>query len=320
MVPGIYTAGGIVFHCADMAAANGFAGLVSQQVDLGTQFRTLRKFASLYESQAAISAQAPSVSYSTTQIKRFYEIHDQAGRCITNSADPARPGFDAFLIQHDKCAGRDLTDCRRFRFAEGYAMPGTLNATHGGVATITGTAIGSSSTANHPLAYDDSVAAPTALADTESFGLWAQTVGGIDLEGCKSLTIEHGVEVVTESADGTIWPEWISVGSVVSRITLQGINPLWLHASQIPIDGRPMTHANTFLRLARHETDGQGAFMPLTDEEHIIITVAGLGAITTAASASDDTTPATTDLQLIALHDGTNTPLIIDTGVNIEEE
>jgi hypothetical protein len=320
MVPNLYTSGGIVFHTADMAAAIGFAGLVSENVDVGTQFRTLRKFASIYESMAAISAQAPTITYSTTQIRTFYDLHDQGGRCITSQADPARPGFDAYLIQHANCAARDLTDSRRFRFAEGYAFPGTLTATHGGVATITGTAIGSSSTANHPLAFADSIAAPTNLRDTESFGLWRQTVCGVELEGVKSMTIEHGVEVVAESADGTIWPEWISVGSVAARITLQGINPLWLSASQIPIDGKPMAHTNTILRLARHETDGQGAFMPLTEEEHITISVAGLGAITTAASASDDTSPATIDLQLIALHDGTNTPLVITTDINIEEE
>jgi hypothetical protein len=314
-VPNLYSAGAIVLQNAAMAAPLGFAGLVSEAVELGTQYRTLKRHLSVWDSQASISRQDPAVNFSTTQIKTALDLMGARGVCITSQASPARPGFDAYLSKHDKCNVRDLLNLRRFNFAEGYLFPGQLSVAHGGVATITGTAVASSSTANHPLAFFDDADAPASsvIADTESFGLYNQRVGGIELAGCTNLAIDFGVEVTRASADAAIWPEWISVGAVATRITLSGINPLWLSAAQIPIDGRPLTHANSVLRLGRHETDGTGAWDELASSTHIGITVAGVGAITTAASASDETSPTTTDLVIIALHDGTNDPLVIDT-------
>lgn len=311
-VAGVYSAGAIFLQTADpvMSAAVGFAGLVSEEINLGQEVRTGMESAGIYETRASIIKRAPSIGWGTTQVATALDMVGAAGRCI--NSDGSHPGLDAHLLAHDRCDARDLTAGLRYRIANGLLLPENLSVEHQGRAQLTGRAIAiTDSNGNEPIAASSGVSFPSGAADDEEFGLYRQTVGGVTLTGAKRLSIDFGIEVTQEDADGSIYPEWVSVGAILTRITIGGINPNWLgNAYGVAINGELITHANTTLRLVRY-VNGQ-SYASLASAVHIAITVNGLGCITTAASARDRSA-SSTELMIYALHDGSNAPLLFDT-------
>jgi hypothetical protein len=77
--------------------------------------------------------------------------------------------------------------------------------------------------------------------------------------------------------------------------------------------GKPLTHANTILRLAAYDNAGASSYKTLGSAVHIGMSLHGLGYVGTAFNGSTSQQPGTTDLMLVALHDGSNVPLQIDT-------
>ena len=308
-VPQTFSAGAVVVQDTLLASPVGMAGLVSEEIDLGNVVRTTKAAGSVYERAAAVVSRSPTASFGTNQVKSLLGLTGGLGRCILN--DATHPGVDLYLNK-DACNGFDLTDSQRYRIGDGFLAPTSLSVSHREDAQMTAGVTAISVGGNEPIQVDPSIAFPTGLADTERFGLYQQTVGGINLEGCNSMQIDFGVSVRTESADGAVFPEFITVDDVVTRVTLGGINPRWLADSGIPIGGRKMTHADTTLRLVRYVTNEADAYMTLTAAEHITFTLHGIGTIT-STSASDGGSAATCSLMLYAIHDGTNVPMIIDT-------
>ena len=308
-VNSVFSAGIIQCHDVPLSSAVKFAGLVSKNIELGNEVRTQQAAASIYERTATITRRAPSFGMATTQIATALDLIGSVGRCIT--ADGTHPGLDAYLVAHDEFNHRDLTASQRYRMTKGLLVPESLSVEHRGIAQLAMSARASYDGTNEPLQVDEDITLPTGAVDTEQFTLYQQTIQSVTLTGVKQMAIEFGVQVTEEDADGSIFPEWLSVGSVVTRIRLGGINPKWLASGIIPIAGKPLTHAGTTLRMIKC-LDG-GSYAPLASAVHIGITVAGLGTITTAASAGDGNGVAGSELVLIAVHDGTNVPLVIDT-------
>ncbi len=313
-VDGVYSAGAIILQTLDpvMASPIGFAGLTSEAVETGNEVRTGMDAAGIYESRAMITKRAPYVPFGTTQIATALNLMGTSGRCI--NSDGTHPGLDAYLFAHDRCDARDLTASLRYRIGVGLLTPQTITAEHRGVAVITGRAYACSSEGNEPLEKAENITVDTSgLADTEEYTLYQQTVGGLDLTGCKRMSIECGVTVTEEDADGSIFPEWLSVGSIITRVRLSGLNPNWLKSDVVPMAGKKMEHIDTVLRLVKCANADASSYVALTTAEHIAFTLHGLGYIGTAANANDGQKASSTDLLLVALHDGTNVPLQINT-------
>ena len=310
-IAGVYSAGGIFLQTdsPEMASAVGFACDLVQEISLGKDVRTGVENAGIYESRASVIRRAPAIQFGTSQIATFLDLVGVGGRCI--NSDGTHPGLDAYQLAHDRCNARDLTNSTRYRVANGLIVPESLSVSHQGRAELNGRVYTVTDGAgNEPLIKATGITYPNTAIDTEEYGLFLCTVAGVNITGLKSLSIDFGLEVTQEDADGSIWPEWVSVGSVVTRITLSGVNPGWLDDAVIPIDGTPMTHANTTLRLVKYASGG--SYDALASAIHIGITVAGLGCITTPAS-SRGRGVSTTEAMLYAIHDGTNTPLVVDT-------
>jgi hypothetical protein len=311
-IPAVYSAGAIFLKTADpaMGSAIGFAGLVSEEINLGQEVRTGLESAGIYETRASITKRAPSIGWGTTQVATALDLIGAAGRCI--NSDVSHPGLDAYLLAHDRCDARDLSASLRYRIANGLLVPQNLSTDHQGRAQISGRAIAiTDSDGNEPIAVAENIAFPSGAADDEEFGLFRQTIGDVTLTGSKRLSIDFGLEVTQEDADGSIYPEWVSVGSVITRITLSGINPKWLGGTYgVDVSGELITHANTTLRFVKY-ANGQ-SYEDAASNVHITATVYGLGCITTAVSARERGV-STTDLMIYALHDGSNVPILFDT-------
>lgn len=310
-VPAVYSAGGMFLKTADpaMSAAIGFAGLVSEEIQLGQEVRTGLQSAGIFETRASIIKRAPFIGWGTTQVKTALDMIGATGRCI--NSDMTHPGLDAYLLANDRCDARNLAASKQYRIANGLLVPQNLATDHQGRAQLNGRALAiTDSNGNEPIIVSDNVSFPAGAADTEEYGLYRQTVSGITLQGCKRLAVEFGIEVTQEDADGSIYPEWVSVGMVLSRITLAGINPNWLGGSGLDIGGDLVTHANTTLRLVKY-ANGQ-SYADLASSVHIAATVYGLGCITTAGSTRERGV-AGSELMIYALHDGSNVPILFNT-------
>lgn len=310
-IAGVYSAGGIFIQTdtPEMAAAVGFAADVGQEVSLGIDVRTGMENAGIYESRASVVRRAPFIPFGTTQLKTFFDTVGVGGRCI--NSDETHPGLDAYQLKHDRCSARDLAASNRYRIANGLIVPESLSVSHQGRAELSGRIYAvTNSAGDEPIVKATGVTYPNTAADTEEYGLFACTVGGVNLTGLKSLQIDFGLQVMQESADGSIFDEWVSIESVVKRITMSGVNPDWLGNSVIPIGGKAVTHANTTLRLVKYVHGS--SYDTLASAIHIGITLDGLACITQAAS-SRGRGVSTTDLTIYPRHDGTNIPLLVDT-------
>jgi len=310
-ITNIKSAGGIFLQSASpvMASPIGFAADVAQAINLGKDVRTGMENAGIYESRASVVRRAPVIAFGTTQLKTYFDLVGPWWRCV--NSDGSHPGLDAYQLAHDRCNARDLTLSDRYRVANGLIVSDSLSVSHQGRAEIGGTVYTvTDGSGNEPIVKATSITYPNTAVDTEEYGLYQCTVGGDLLTGLKGLAIDFGVEVTQEDADGSIWPEWLSVGSIITRIRLSGVNPGWLDASIIPIAGKLVQHADTVLRLVKYK-NGE-SYDTLASAIHIGITVHGLGCITTPA-ASSGRGVSNTEAMIYALHDGTNVPLSIDT-------
>ena len=310
-VPILKSPGGIYLQTASpaMASAVGFAADVSQAVELNQDIRTGMEQAGIYESRASIVARRPGIVFGTTQLKAYLDLMDVTGsyRCI--NSDGSHPGLDAYQLAHNRCSARDLTDSDRFRVSDGLIVTDSISVTHQGRAEIAAHVEAITDGTNEPIVKAEDITYPNDATDDQEYSLYACDVGGVALTGLKGITIEPGIEIIKEDADGSIWPEWVSVLSQLTRIRLSGINAGWLASGVLPIAGKAVTHANTTLRLVKMASGS--SYASLGSSVHITITVAGLACVTTAASATGRGI-SNTDAMIYCLHDGTNEPLQID--------
>lgn len=316
----LQSSGGIVVHDTALAAAAGFTAHVNQSVELGNEVQARPQAGSVYEDNVMITSRSPVVGFSTSQIKTLLDLTGPIGRCI--KSDPTHPGVDCYLVDHDECSARDLTDSTQYRIAQGYLTPQQLTAAHQELANMSGQVLASTKEGNEPLIESEGVTYPSAsMIDNESYTLYRCRVAGTTLTGLKNLQVDFGVDTTVESADGSVFPEWISVGSVVTRITLTGNNPRWLGAAagRFARNGTPFTHANTTLQLIRCVETQAGEHRSIGDSVHITLTGAGLAVINSPGSTSDARQPATSSLMLYLVHDGTNAPLLINTAATLTD-
>lgn len=314
-VNNIMTPGAIFLNDDNAASESGLAGFASVGLSTGIEVRTLRGIGGLWETTAAINKTVPGLTFGTTQIETLLGWTAGTFRCV-KSVGAGKYGLDAFLSKHDQCNARDDADSEQYRFGNGLLVPRSFECSHAEQATMTAELHPIGDASNAPMVVSSGVAMPaTAAAEKEHFTMYNHTVGGVDLPGCKNVQIDFGVQVTKEMADADLVPTWVSVGSITTRITLRGINPRWLGVGAIPLGGRKLLHGDTTLRFARYVDSDADSFMDLPGNHHLTISTYGLAYVTTPASGSGDGSPAENEVQIICLHDGSNVPLGISTGV-----
>ncbi|MEN0109098.1 MAG: hypothetical protein AAF805_00095 [Planctomycetota bacterium] len=323
-VTSLHSAGAIVLHSNGMADPLGFAVNDTQQVELNQRTQTLRRFGTAFESAVSATGRAPGISFDTQCLARALDVMGPLGVCVTSgSGSPAATGLDAYFIPHDRCNQRELAAALRYRASDGYLMPTSLQAAHGEVATLSGqAALVADGSGGEPLPEPSLATVPTAVIEAdEQFTLYEVRVAGVPLRGVKSVGVEFGIGLSVESADGAVFPEWVSVDTIATRITVTGVNLNWLSQTDIPVGGKRGTHLDTYIRLARYARDNDAAnvlsYDDPTAETHIELTASGLALIDTISGSGSG--PANCALQIVAVHDGTNAPLVADTTARLTE-
>ena len=264
----------------------------------------------VYAKWYGLSGQAPVGSFATFHVATALANIGLEGLAIGGLAT----GLEMWLQKHLSESTREgATKHRQFTMTAGLVVPRTLTVGHGPGqhASVAYEIISTWDGTNDPFTITDLQSLPTAEPDDERFALASDgTIGAKSLTHFRQLEIDFGINVVTEGADGDLWPTFCSIESITPTITLRGIDPEWLKAANVPLAGLACTHANTAIYLRKRAIGG--TFVIDGTAEHIKMTAAGLAHVVTAADASVQAA-SETSLVIPLYGDGSNAPLTIDT-------
>ena len=164
---------------------------------------------------------------------------------------------------------------------------------------------------NNPISITNDVALPVGpIDDRTRFTLGPLSVEGFEVVGKKTVNIEGGITVDSDSADSEIYAEFFSVTTAANKMTVSGILDNWFDtASQIGLNGRSATHANSRFVLRKRLNDDPSGFHAPDAPQHIVVTISGK-AVANSIAEHSDTNKATQGFDIYGEHDGTNIPLI----------
>jgi len=162
---------------------------------------------------------------------------------------------------------------------------------------------------NDPVQITDNQSLPSGVTDSERFALGPITLGDVTIDQALGVDVNFGLTLRALFADGETLPRFSFVQSVVSSMTIRGINLAWLGDSAIPFEGKVLTHANSTVYLRKRAETG---FVADGTEEHISMTVAGVAAIQDGMDAAG-LEPGTCNIEARAIGSDSNDPLVIDT-------
>lgn len=296
-------------HCIAPVTFNATAlgGITRQSINLGNMVQSVPTAGAVSSRFVALYRQAPTASFQTLNIGGALDLCGYQGTSIA--------GLAAGLIMYatKKAEGGTRTsgsNHRKYVFREGLVVPRTLTMNHGEDATLDYDVIATFDGSNVPVLETDSVALPTAPDDALRWTLNSATIGAEVLTGITGITIDFGLGVNVGSSDGDLYPTFCCIDTQAPKITVRGVDTLWLAAGVIPKLGLIATQANTSI-LLKKRTDG-GTFVVDATAEHILINAAGMVVVQNAFDGSGNEN-ATCNLEFTVNDDGTNAVLLIDT-------
>lgn len=270
----------------------------------------------VWSEHESVSAQRPEMSFSCVGCiaTALDTVPSPLG---LNLAAGANIGLAAYLAKRSLGGTYESGSAhRRYRIRAGVLVPTTLSAGFQDNVRLGYRAVAIYDGTNPPVHEEDLVARPSGAVRNEFFTLFGLSVGGVALPGCTGVEVDFGMDVIRSEGSlsdpsENIWPTHASINRITPTITIGGIDPEWVKDANIPRLGKAATHANTLIELARREHGGTIYAVGAT--EHIAITTAGLVYADTFISASDKAN-GTVSLMLRSVFDGTNAPLIVQTG------
>ena len=280
-------------------------GITAQNVNMGVAVRSEARSGEPYARHQAVVGRAPSAGFTTEAVAAALDVAGVLGYDLSGGA--------GLILTAQKAADGGTRASgsvhRQYTMVHGLLVPTSLECSHGGDASLSYQAQAVYDGTNDPIVETDTAALPAGLADAERFTLGPVTLGAVALTEVKSLTINFGLEVRAEAADGDIFPTFSYIVRVAPSITIRGLNVEWLKSTNLPRAGKAATHANTTIYLRKRAVGG--TFTADATEEHIKITAAGLAWVDEAFGGSADGAEISATLQ--PYYDGTNTPIVIDT-------
>lgn len=279
-------------------------GITRQSIATGTQVKAEPTSGEVWARIIAMYAQKVMPSFTTYNLATALGAAGVSGASIADMV-----GGLALYAQKHLAGGARVSGAnhRKYGFTAGILAPKTLSADHRGDATLTYDAAVTWDGTNDPLTITDSASLPGSLADAERFTMGPATVGAVLLPEKTSVSIEFGLDVVTEGADSSIWDEFASIRMQQSVWTFRGLDIEWLKAANFPLAGKAATNANSTIYF-RKRADG-GTFVADGTAQHIKFTTTGLAYIDTAFDA-DNQKAGETVLKVVTKYDGTNAPVI----------
>ena len=312
---------GVRLYTDDMGAEAIIGGITDSAVHLGTKVGGEASSGEYYRRHVAVYGLDPAASFVSMAIaKCMGSSSGQAGLGILGRAinATANAGLQMYLQKHARGSTRTAGSAhRKYTMSQGILVPHRLTCEQGGNASITYGGVITWDGSNNPVLIADAEALPAGLVDNERFTLGPIQIGNgsrqITLDAYDSLVIEFNVLVRTKSAEGALYPGFVSIGFGDPRVTMRGVNAKWLDnelgsLTQVPMLGQALTHANTIFYLKKRAVGA--TFVPNGTAEHIKFSVDGIAVVDPAFEASQDEDAVTT-LTLDTRYDGSNAPLAV---------
>lgn len=292
--------------------ATTLGGITRQNLATGIEVRGEANSGELYARFQALYAARLAPGFTTNQLKAALDV---AGTLGKNLADLVG-GLCLYAQKHADGATRTSgANHRKYAFTKGILAPRRISVDHRGDATIEYDAVVTSADGSTaPVTITDSASLPAVVADGGRWTLGPTTLGGKLLTGKRSLTIEFGIDAVSEASDSDLYDTLASIRAVNSRLTLRGMDVQWLKSDVIPLTGLACTYANSSIYLRKRAAGS--TFVADGTAEHIKLIPVGTAVVDNALDVSEGNA-AEISLSVPIYFDGTNAPLTIDTAAAI---
>lgn len=311
---------GVRIHTDDIDPVRTIGGITNYNTRDNVQVDRETTSGDIYASITTVNGHEETYEITSLNVDDVLDIVGTTGICL--KSDQTKNGFEFFLTALDQCQPGPSATANNLLIksssasasVENYGIlwPGSLSIPHSGNAEFSFNMTPKANGGNAAITIDENVSLPT-IADTlRRFGMGPVNLAGFTLTGKQSVDVNFGVSLLTESADGSLFPEWVAIEKVLAVITIRGINPKWALAAGIPRGGKKFAHADTSFYARKKDPDVISGFVADNVAEHIKFTANGKAYITDIATGNASA-PTQTACVMYVEKDGSNAPLIANT-------
>jgi len=251
----------------------------------------------------------PVISFSSLDVEQILSLTGSTSLVV--KAGGTYTALEVYQAKVDDC-GRILAGSvhRKLSFAFGCLIPRSLSVASGQDADMSceflclsadGLAI--------TVTVTESVALPALHATDNRFTVGPVIIGGTELDKVQQLSVDFGNSASHLAFGSGVYPTHINVDSQIVRATFTAMSPEQYAAAELGLASLEAAHTDTSLALRARDPSGVGLLAD-TEEEHIILTFAGLATVDDPLSASGNA-PGQLSGAITARHDGTNAPVVI---------
>jgi len=221
---------------------------------------------SVYNTFGALNSGAPAATFETVDLKAFLDQCGTTGMLI--DADETHPG--AVIYFPKRVIGGALASGASHwtaTIANGILVPRTLEMSHQQSATISAEALAIKSGSTAPVTFDEAVSLPESVYPSVG-DIW--TLGNVDLNGTQlqgvtSVSIDFGIELITQAGDSDIYPTFVGLQKIQPRITIQSAH---IDITSVVTEDGLGYNASEVILYARHRTEG-GTVVADVTETHV---------------------------------------------------
>lgn len=309
-----YRVSDIVFHPVGLGAAVTVAGVRSSRIVANSDVRREVATGSIHASTASLQSVSPVATVQIANLVQALTVLGVSGTCI--EADPSHPGMYLYA-QRQGCTGPEAGAVhRRYQIREGVLVPTQLTVDHRGDALMTYDLNARYDGTNDPVLVVDGESLPaSAGADARwTMDRMMGSVGGgtpviTEIEGKRNISIDFGAQVTSEGADSDPYDSVQSLSQMLSTVTVRGVDLAWFDGV-VPLLGTSRTLTDFITIYLKNRDELHAA------TEHVALTIRGLLTQDTIIDGSPDS-PAETSFAMHLVNDGTNAPIIVQTGIAI---
>ena len=254
----------------------------------------------------AVGGQAPTMSFTTTDIKKVLDNTGISGLAIAPSVGT---GVSAWLQKIAEGGTRTGgSNNIKLLMAKGMIVPRTLTAGHNVPATIGVDLIASYNLTALPFVISGSAAITGTPTTADLWTCGKCVINGTVINGVQSITIDFGLQIIQQGSDGIVYPTFVAVQSRQPMITIECVDATALTTFGLSGVAQSATDSVIYLR----KIDEGGTRVADATETHISFTI-DEGHVFVESISGGHNDPASVSITLTPTWDGSNDIIVIDT-------
>ncbi len=278
----------------------------SQTIDPGLTEMLESGDSSLDNLHVSVNNQSPTITFSTTALKKALDVCGVAGLLIDEAG--SSNGIDLFFRKRAMGGGYAAGSSHlKLTVNLGVLIPTTLPATHPEAGSVEFMLYVVWDGTNNPILIDkdQSVSLSLAFSAIHTIGPW--WINGVQLLGMTSMGVDFGLTVETKASDGEVWPRSahiISRGASMTGTT-RDLAVLDRTASLGILGVARSAQTRAFLR----KKAAGAALVEDATAEHIRFDI-NAGRISPQQITGEHQADASTGILVTPIYDGSNAPIV----------